>query len=291
MIGRSGLRGRLFAVALLAAFLAACTSAATPTPNGRDQSGAVAPAAETSPGALTAAPVSSSTAAVPPLASGPATIRILSPRAGEAASGNRLEVRIEISGFQFKFEQMYRAPEPGVGHWHFYVDGKLAGMVASDVGSLPNDTMPEIAPGLHEIRVQLHNNDHTPVGPNDRVMVNFPSAMRYQAAGGPPSVKMVGPRNNDTVGPRVVIQVQTAGIKLDSINVGKPAVPGAGHWLLFVDGKVAALSASDVVSIPNDNFPKIAAGTHDLRVELRNNDGSPVAGASADEVKVTYKGG
>jgi hypothetical protein len=279
MIGRSGWRGRLTALALLAVLLPACTSGATPasTPEARNPSDAVAP-------------VSTISTSAPPTP-GPAAIRILSPRTGDTASGNRLEVQVEVCGFQFNFERMNRAPEPGVGHWHFYVDGKLAGMVASDVGSLPKDTMAETAPGVHEIRVQLHNNDHAPVGPSDRVMVTFPIAMRYQAAGGPPSVKFVGPRSNETVGPRVVVQVQTAGIKLDSINVGKPAFPGAGHWLLFVDGKVAALSASDVVSIPNDNFPKVPAGAHDLRVELRNNDGSPVAGAGGDEVRINYRGG
>jgi hypothetical protein len=289
LIARSG---RVASFLVGAALLSACTGAPTPS---------ATPALSTSStiGPIGGTPTRVAQAVATPLSAltpagtataGPPAIRIVSPTPGQTVSGNRLDVRVETPSFLINFEKMSQAPEAGAGHWHVYVDNRLAGMVASDVVSLPNDTMPEIAAGPHEIRVQLHHHDHTAVGvPNDRVMVNFPETLRYQAQPGPPSVRFLEPRAGETVGPRLLLRVQVGGARLDSINVGRNPAPGAGHWLLYVDGRVAGLSACEVVSLPNDTFPTISDGPHTLRVELRTNDGAPFPNASSDEIRINYR--
>ena len=77
------------------------------------------------------------------------------------------------------------------------------------------------------------------------------------AAGGATeaSIKIVSPADGwSQPGDRVEVQVQVEGLKLDGTKIGQPAAqnPGVGHWHVYVDGKYAGLSVSDVVSLPND---------------------------------------
>jgi len=95
-----------------------------------------------------------------------------------------------------------------------------------------------------------------------------------------PAIQIVSPRHTATVsGSLMVIEVRVQNFILAPTGIGKAAKPGQGHWAVFVDGKPAGLSADEVVSIPNDAYPILAAGKHTINVELRNNDRTPVAGA------------
>ena len=103
-------------------------------------------------------------------------VAFCSPATGTTA-GKRVEVQVAITGLKLDGTKigLPAAQNPGVGHWHIYVDGKYAGLSVSDVISLPNDAMPVIAPGPHEIKVELHNTDHTPLQPEvtDTEMLTF----------------------------------------------------------------------------------------------------------------------
>jgi hypothetical protein len=107
-----------------------------------------------------------------------ASISVIEPDDGFTVSGDRFEVRVNVDGLTLDGTKigLPAAQNAGIGHWHVYVDGKYAGLSVSDVISLPNDAMPSIAPGAHEIKVQLHNTDHTPLEPEvtDTVNVTFP---------------------------------------------------------------------------------------------------------------------
>ena len=111
-------------------------------------------------------------------ASTAARIKLVSPTAGASVTGDRLEVQVNITGLKLDGTKIGQpaAQNAGVGHWHVYVDGKYAGLSVSDVISLPNDAMSSISSGQHEIKVQLHNTDHTPLTPEatDTVTVTFP---------------------------------------------------------------------------------------------------------------------
>jgi len=223
-----------------------------------------------------------------------ASISIAEPDDGFTVSGDRFEVRANVEGLTLDGTKigLPAAQNPGVGHWHVYVDGKYAGLSVSDVISLPNDAMPAIAPGEHEIKVQLHNTDHTPVEPEvtDTINVNVPEELTYTQAAGDPSISIVEPADGATVGDRVEVQVQVDGFTLDGTKIGQPAArnAGVGHWHVYVDGKYAGLSVSDVISLPNDAMPTIAAGQHEIKVQLHNTDHTPLQPEVTDTVNVTF---
>ncbi|HZP57760.1 MAG TPA: hypothetical protein VFC53_09440 [Dehalococcoidia bacterium] len=224
-----------------------------------------------------------------------ASIEIVSPAADATAAGDRLEVRVRASGLKFDGTKIGQpaAQNPRVGHWHVYVDGKYAGLSVSDVISLPNDAMPQIPAGEHEIKVQLHHTDHTPLMPEktDSVMVNFPQAMAYTAAPGSPSIEIVSPSDGATLtDQRLVVRVKIGGLRLDGTKIGQPAAqnPGVGHWHVYVDGKYAGLSVSDEVSLPNDAMPQIASGPHEIKVQLHNTDHTPLTPEVSKTIMVTF---
>ena len=68
---------------------------------------------------------------------------------------------------------------------------------------------------------------------------------------------------------------------LNPLSIGKAARPGEGYWEVYVDGKFAGISTSSVADV------QMPRGKHVLGVSLRNNDHSPVKGASSDQVTVT----
>lgn len=150
----------LAAATLVVAFAAACGSDSN---NNNNNAASPTAAAATSPTAAAGA--------------SDASIKILSPADGWSPTGDRMEVQVAVTGLKLDGTKIGQpaSQNPGVGHWHVYVDGKYAGLSVSDVISLPNDAMPVIAPGPHEIKVELHNTDHTPLQPEvtDTEMLTF----------------------------------------------------------------------------------------------------------------------
>ena len=222
-------------------------------------------------------------------------IALVAPADGQSVSGP-LDVRVRIDGFKLDGTKIGTPPADGVGHWHVYVDGKYAGLSVSDVVTIPNDALPEIPAGRHEIKVQLHNNDHTPVA-GDIIAartVNFTQDVKYTPAGGDsPSIKIMAPSDGvqlSTSGDNL-IRVQVGGFKMDGTKIGTPPAQGVGHWHLYVDGKYAGLSVSDSIALPNDAMPEIAPGRHELKVQLHNNDHTPVAGDITSAITVNFAAG
>src|SRR5581483_3902012 len=104
------------------------------------------------------------------------SIKIVSPAGGSQLSTTQPNViKAQIAGLTLDGTKIGTPPQQGVGHWHLYVDGKYAGLSVSDSISLPNDAMPQIPAGQHELKVQLHNNDHTPIQPDitNAITVSF----------------------------------------------------------------------------------------------------------------------
>ena len=159
---------RFGVVVALAGLLAVAAIACGDDDDNGDDNGGAATAVATQPAAEPTSGGGSSSA----------SISLVEPDDGSTVDGDRFEVRVNVEGLTLDGTKigLPAAQNPGVGHWHVYVDGKYAGLSVSDVISLPNDAMPSIAAGEHEIKVQLHNTDHTPLQPEvtDSVMVTFP---------------------------------------------------------------------------------------------------------------------
>jgi len=276
-------RFRFAVMVLLAGMIAAFLVACGDDDDGQDD------------GANDAAPTQAVTAptALSGGASG-ASISIVEPADGWTVEDDRIEVQVDVDDFVLDGTKIGQpaADNAGVGHWHVYVDGEYAGLSVSDVVSLPNDAMTSIAAGSHEISVQLHNTDHTPVLPEalDAVTIEVPEDLVYTNAGGDPFIEIVSPEDGATVDARTEVRVTVSGVVLDGTKIGSPASETAGiaHWHVYVDGEYAGLSVSDVVSLPNDAMPSITPGSHEITVQLHNTDHTPLTPERSDAVTVTF---
>ncbi len=215
------------------------------------------------------------------------SIQIVSPRNSATVSGSQMVVEVRVQNFILNPLAVGKAARSGEGHWQVYVDGKLAGLSADDVVSLPNDAYPTLTAGKHTIKVELRNNDHTPVAGAEsaEITVTIPtkSAMHYAPTSGQPGIKILVPHNHTSVSAYLIVWVKVRGFKANPAAVGTSAKAGEGNWHLYVDGKMAGISVSSVADV------QLTHGKHTLKATLNNNDHTPVKGASSDEVTVTVQ--
>jgi hypothetical protein len=99
----------------------------------------------------------------PLMAQAPPSIRIVAPSNGTAVAPDRVRVVVDVRNLALDAAAVGTAPVAGEGHWHVYVDGRLAGISAGRTFDLPARLFAGTAGGWHVVRVQLCNNDHTPV--------------------------------------------------------------------------------------------------------------------------------
>ena len=116
-------------------------------------------------------------------------------------------------------------------------------------------------------------------------MLVFATSLKAQAA---PTLTLISPKDGTTVDGPVVIRVQHSGIRLDGTSINKNPQPQTGHWHLYIDGKYAGLSVTDVEEIPNDAFPTISAGEHTIKVELQDNRHVVLGGTNTTEIKLNF---
>src|SRR3990170_2866520 len=196
-------------------------------------------------------------------------IAILSP---EVASVSILGVRIEVSvaGFEIDEANYGGATVAGRGHIHYSVDGTLAAATtatAFDLGAL--------TAGTHTIRAELRNNDHSALNPA--------IFQEITVTAGSPEIRIMEPLGAaevSTLGFR--IRVGISNFTVDRENYAGTTVAGRGHVHFSVDGNLAA-----AVTSTEFNFGSLAAGTHTVRAELRNNDHSALTPAIFQEITVT----
>ena len=81
------------------------------------------------------------------------------------------------------------------------------------------------------------------------------------------------------------VQVSIEGLTVDPYAIGKAAVPGSGHWHIYLDG--AFINASAVGTVTLDPLP---LGPHHLRVSLANNDHSPLSPPVEDSLVIDVMG-
>jgi hypothetical protein len=111
------------------------------------------------------------------------------------------------------------------------------------------------------------------------------SGTRAQSA---PTLTLVTPADGTTVDGPVLIRVQHGGIRFDGTTIGKDPTPGVGHWHVNIDGKYAGLAVTDVIEIPNDAFPTIAAGEHTIMVNLHENNHAATSPPVESAIKLNF---
>jgi len=101
-----------------------------------------------------------------------------------------------------------------------------------------------------------------------------------------PYIGIVTPRAGEALpADAVEVTVETGGFIIDADAIGKAAVPGRGHWHLYVDGAFVQAHAGDRVTLTS-----LTPGPHHLRCSLANNDHSPLDPPVEDSVVVDVVG-
>ena len=99
---------------------------------------------------------------------------------------------------------------------------------------------------------------------------------------GPVSVRITAPSDGQIIQEQpFLVLLDVTGIRLDASQIGRPSTPGVGHWVLLVDGVEVATGDTTRFSLSG-----LGRGSHDLAVQLRNNDRSALSPPAAAAVTV-----
>jgi hypothetical protein len=122
--------------------------------------GGSGPGAEPSPGATETA-----TSVARP--SSPARLTIVSPENGEVVRGSTVELRVDLRDARI-VPQTTTDIAPDEGHLHVLLDDALISMTEG-----LDQTIPDVAPGLHRLTVEFVAADHAPFDPRVVEVVAF----------------------------------------------------------------------------------------------------------------------
>ena len=186
------------------------------------------------------------------------SISILSPANNAGVSNAGFRISVAVSGLVLDPENYGGTNIPGHGHIHVYEGTTLLGTTTTTWFDATLGT------GDHTLRVELRNNDHSPLTPavSTQITVHV----------GPPELKILEPvaaTSVSALGFRMRFVVSN--FTLDSQDYGGVAIPGAGHIHVYQGTTLLTTTVSDHVTITG-----LATGGITLRVELRNNDHSPL---------------
>jgi len=102
-----------------------------------------------------------------PRPSSPAQITIVSPKEGSVVRGPSVDVRVELTGATI-VPATTKNITPTTGHLHLSLDGKLISM-----NYQATQTLPDVPPGLHVLKVEFVAADHLPFNPRVITGVTF----------------------------------------------------------------------------------------------------------------------
>ena len=176
-----------------------------------------------------------------------ANFSISSPKNWESFDKN---VTLKLSVENFKIVQPSDKNVVGEGHFHLFLDNGTYIVVAGDEYTFTN-----LTPGVHVVKAEMHNNDHSPLGPEKTVMftvVYSPKKMDFSSS--------------------VLVRGNKAILSLTSnFEVVEPGnnKEGQGHFHLFLDN-----SSYIVLTATNYTFSNLGVGEHKLRITANKNNHS-----------------
>src|SRR5436190_753752 len=186
---------------------------------------------------------------------GPPELKVLEPVPASSVSSLGFRMRFAISNFTLDPQDYGGTAIAGQGHVHVYQGTTLLATTVSD-----HVLITGLAAGGTTVKVELRNNDHSPLA--------SPVFVTVSVTGASPSIAWTAP-TSVTVGQDLRISWTVTGFVLDSAAFGGAPEPGRGHVHVFIDGTYTAAVASTSYVIQG-----LAAGTHNISVELYNNDHS-----------------
>jgi hypothetical protein len=164
-------------------------------------------------------------------------VAITSPAPGLVLTSNTLVLHVQTSGYRDSCAFAGTPDRPGVGHYHVLLDGSLINMFCTPAAQV---SMQDVDPGKHTIEVVPAQDDHAEVMENAQKMAFTykpanPLPAVTPAAQGKPSIRILEPKNGATLNGAFTVKVAFQNFHPACGLLGKPDVPGFGHWHVNID--------------------------------------------------------
>lgn len=165
-------------------------------------------------------------------------VQILSPRAGFVLTANTLDVKVKTSGYTDSCDWAGKPDKEGVGHFHILLDGSLIDMFCTPTAGV---SMLGVQPGQHMLEVVPAQDDHAEVLENEEEIAftyrpkNPLPEVTPVATTGQPAVTMLEPQDGVTLSGTFAVKVEFSNFTPSCGLMGKPDVPGYGHWHVNID--------------------------------------------------------
>jgi hypothetical protein len=219
----------------------------------------------------------SNDSSVGPGPSGSPSLSMSLSKTSDLSPGEVITATVSVTDFTLNGGDVGGANVAGSGHYHVYWDN-ASGTTYMTAGASAETplTVPQAASGgSHLIRVELFNDDHTPLSP----VVDTQASVTVKTASGPSLTETLDKTSGLNPGDVVTVGVTVTGFKLDGTKVGKSNEQNVGHYHLYWDDDSGAsyltvgVDPQVKATIPADASP----GTHFIAVELFNNDHTPLS--------------
>jgi hypothetical protein len=169
-----------------------------------------------------------------------------------------LPIRLSTANFNLAEPDGTGLPIAGSGYWHMFLDGEwLDGRAVTDF------VLEGMAPGEHLFEVVLTGNDLVETAVRDRMWVTIPADR--------PNVAVSYPGRDWVMGPAFEVAFAVENFTLDASAMGGENGRHVGHAALLIDGALVAETAAGTHAVSG-----LLPGAHTLRLELVNNDGTPL---------------
>jgi hypothetical protein len=223
-------------------------------------------------------------------------VSVVSPGDGSRITGEDVALQVATSGYSNRCDLAGKPVQPGTGHYHVLLDKSLVDMYCTDKATV---SLAGLQPGQHTLTVVPAQNDHAEIEHNaTTVKIDYqPSSPKTLAnritPTGKPGIKIVSPKPGETVSGSFDVKVSASNFDLACNEMGKPNVPGHGHWHLNFDtmeGPMMGMMTMAGMSCERTLHASTAGlkpgSSHKLIALLADNAHAPIMPAVADSVTV-----
>ena len=185
-------------------------------------------------------------------------------------------LRIHTTDFLIVPENVSTTHVDGEGHMHLYVDGEKLSRIYGEWHHITG-----LQPGSHDVRVELSSNNHSALSIDGEIIDATAKIFQDRRT----NLSLVRDEPVEAIEPHPSVSIRLvedpaggwslhavpANFRLAPEKASTGHVDGEGHMRLYVDGaQVARLYE------PWFQMPPLAAGIHEIKVDLSTNDHAPL---------------
>jgi len=213
-------------------------------------------------------------------------VQITSPSAGFVLKGNELDLSVATRGYDSTCDLAGKPVAEGEGHYHVLLDGALINMFCGSAATL---SMQNVASGAHMVEVVPAQNDHAEIMDN---AVEIPFTYKptnplpeitASSATGDAAIQILEPQDGATLSGAFTVTVAFTNFNSSCDLLGKPDVPGYGHWHINIDsmtgpmmgmGTMLGMGCTETFTGSTQGLD--AGSTHTLYTLLTDNGHAPL---------------